>query len=97
MRQWHTLIGCLDPRDVSDRREVCGLQALEVHLPIRGDIRHLHLIINQFLTVFHTKGLQGLVVDIGQNTILVIEDHIHERRFKHGMITQHQVLGVLRP
>ena len=51
------LVGLLHLGDIGDRREVGGLQCLEIQLPIRGDILYVHLVVYQGLTVLYTKGL----------------------------------------
>ena len=47
------------------------------------------------LTVCDAKLLTGLLVDACQDTVLVVIHHVHQRRFKHRLVTQHQLVHLL--
>ena len=87
---WNTLVVVFGLVDVGNRRHDSSIQFIQVYFSVCRDILDIHLPHHQCLTALYPKTLQSLVVDVCQDTVLVIEDHVDERGIKHGMETQRQ-------
>ena len=81
---------------IDDRRELYAVCFPVVDAVVDRDVPEVHLAPQQGLAVLHAEGLAGLLVDVYHSAVGVVGQHVHQRVVEHGVVSQHQFLGVLR-
>ena len=65
---------------------------LKVDITKEGVVLQQELVVQHILTVRNTKGLAGALINILQDTFVVVVHHINKRRTEHRMVAQQQLV-----
>ena len=78
--------------EIDYRRRPSIVHLMDVDTTVERIVLQQETFADGGLAVFDTKLLTGLLVDVRQNTVLVVIHHIHQRRFKHRLVKQKQLV-----
>ena len=81
--------------DDAARQRVCHL--IQRYLTVEGVVLQEEAAVEHLLTALHVERLAGSLVNFGQHTVLVVVQHIEQRRVEDGVIASQQLVDLLLP
>ena len=81
--------------EVDNRRRAGVLHLLQGHIAEEGVVLQQEALADDLVAVCYAKGLTRLLVDVLQHTVLVVIDHVEQRRVEHGVVTHEQLVDLL--